>query len=45
MRFGMWLNLAEYLIWVQEVVGSNPVVPVCVVAELDARMVKRREYG
>lgn len=26
--FGTWLNLAEHLIWVQGVVGSNPVVPI-----------------
>lgn len=28
LHFGTWLNLAEHLIWVQGVVGSNPVVPI-----------------
>lgn len=25
--FGMWLSLVERLVWVQEVAGSNPVIP------------------
>lgn len=40
---GMWSNLVRRLIWVQEIVGSNPVIPTKVCHLLNANNTYKRE--